>query len=262
MIKKIVLFVVIVAIISIVGYVILPKPLYQPAVWGMIGDGALRKFQFSKYIIPEKYKMLSYRDNLPTDNKAFILFKNTDSGQYYATFVIKEIPKISFDKVSFENKKIIRTTARYYNFDISTDSNFQLFYLIPCLINEDYSEAIPPVIIRDIKVESKKEIDTEKTKVLLVDGSFQELGFYRMSKSLFIKYPVPVFSFKHPMKGMLAMISNKTNGDVIFAFGCAESYKNFDKNEFINIVKSVTFDKESRTLQDLFGSGTMKKYSR
>jgi len=64
------------------------------------------------------------------------------------------------------------------------------------------------------------------------------------------------------MKGALTIINDKATGDTIFAFGCIEAYKNFDKNEFITIVKSITFDKESRTLEDLVGSGTMKRYNK
>lgn len=252
MFKKILIISIGVTLFIATAYLILPKPLYSPATWSIPADGGLRKFQFSKYLLPEPYKMIGYADSLE-DRKVFILFQNQKSGQYYGTFILRELPKVNFDKVTFENKKIKRTIARYYMMDVTTDPNFKLLYLVPLLINEDLKAEFPHAAVRDINVLSKERFETEKTDVLLVEGKFRELGFYRVGDSPFVKYPVPVFSFKYPMKGALALINNKANGETIFAFGCTESFKDFDKDEFKTIVQSITFDKEPRTIKDLFG---------
>jgi hypothetical protein len=240
MMKKIIISIICVGLIIGLGYILLPKPVYKPAVWGNPVDGGLKKYQFAHYNIPSDYEMMAYRESL-YDNKKFVLFKNKKTTQLFAIFILREIPKIEFNNVEFEDKKIIRTVSRYYMMDIKREENFKLKYLVPFLINEDISDDVKGLAIRDINVTMKKPYETDDTRILTAEGNFKNLGFYRKSNSAFVKYTVPVFSFENPMNGSVAIINDKATGDTIFAFGCSESYRDYDKEEFNNIVKSITF---------------------
>ena len=254
MIKKIILIAVTsLALLFIFAYLVLPRD-YEPSDWWTPADGGLRGFQFSKYTLPENYKMIAYADHTK-ERQVFIQYRDRDTNQHLALFVLRELPKVDFSKITFEDKKIRKIFAQYSVSDVSTDPNFKLIYLLPFFINEDFSEEYPSALVRGFRETFRETFETEKTKVLMVDGEFQELGFYRQTKDRFVKYPAPVFSYKYPMKGSLAFINNKANGETIFAFGCVKNFQDFDREEFKKIIESVTFDKEPRTRQDLFGTG-------
>lgn len=227
-------------------YLILPKPTYQPAVWGDPIDGYVRMYQFSKYSVPDNYKFVSYMQSMP-DRKKFVAFKNKETQQQIFIFILNELPKVKFEDVEISGTKIKRT-IEYYTQKIRGDTNFSLMYLVPMLKRKDMKEEFPKSEVRGLKSTSRSRLETEKTDILLVEGSFNDLAFYRKSDSPFFKYPVPIFHSDQEMKGALAVINNKATGETIFAFGCNYSYKEFSKEEFVNIVRSITFDKEPKAL--------------
>ena len=244
--RKIFWIVGIIVLIMGTSYVILPKPLYDTATWSDPVDAGVRKFQFSKYEVPENYAMVSYKHSL-YDNKKFVLFQNQTTGQYFGIFILRELPKVDFEKINFAPKKVEKTFLnRLYVMSIMNDVNLQLLYFLPIFINEDYKNEYPKAEVNGFELKGKETFETNKTNVFLIEGKFEKLGFYRISDSAVSKYPMPIFSFRQSMNGAIAFINNKKTGETIFAFGCNQFFKTFDKDEFAKIVKTVTFDKEPK----------------
>ena len=234
-----------------VAYVLLPKPLYDQATWSDPVDAGVRKFQFSKYEVPANYEMVSYKHSL-YDRKKLVLFQNKNTGQYFGLFILRELPKVNFSKIGFVPKRVEKTFLnRLYVMSFMNDVNLQLLYFLPIFINENYKDEYPKAEVNGIELKGKETSETDKTNILLVEGKFEKLGFGRVSNSVISKYPMPVFSFRQPMNGAVAFINSKKTGETIFAFGCNQFYKTFDKDEFAKIVKTVTFDKEPKAI---FGS--------
>ena len=179
--------------------------------------------------------------------KSLFFFKNQSTGQYFGIFILRELPKVNFEKISFIPKSVEKTILnRLYVMSIMNDVNLQLLYFLPIFINEDYKEEYPKAEVNGFESKGKETFHTDKTNVLLSEGKFEKLGFYRISDSVISKYPMPVFSFRQPMNGAIAFINNKKTSETIFAFGCNQFFKTFDKDEFAKIVKTVTFDKEPK----------------
>ena len=49
-IKKVIYYFIGIFVIGFVIYVVMPKPLYQPAAWGVTADGGYKQYQFSSYL--------------------------------------------------------------------------------------------------------------------------------------------------------------------------------------------------------------------
>jgi hypothetical protein len=244
--QKMLRIIVILCTVFISLYLILPKPIYHPAGWAKALDGSIRINQFSKYVLPEQYKYMQYLCST-IDRQKCVIFRNQETKQSFFIFILRELPKVRFDDLEISDRSIIRTYTIYKQ-DISRAIPFNLRYLVPVFIKKDLIREYPQAEIRGMKVSSQENYETSQTDILVATGTFQKLGFYRKSGSFFFKYPVPIFNAVRDMHGAIAVINNKKNHETIFAFGCNDVSRDYDHEEFLEIVKSVTFDKRPRAL--------------
>lgn len=246
MLRKILLYSSLIIFIGVIVWFLGPKVPYKPAIWSEPFDAGFRRFQFCKYDLPTPYDMVAYReknDLSPGDRKMFILFKNKQTDQYFSIFRLNEITKIDFKNVVFSSKKIF-PMANQYVFKLRRVDDFDMQYFLPIFKNIDFSNMTPKLEIRNIDIKSQGNLETEKTYILYIKGIFKKLAFYRVSNNFFKKYTVPVLRFKKDVQGVIAIIKDKKTGDVIFSFGCNDTYQTFDEKEYLNIIKSITFDAE------------------
>ena len=124
------------AVIGVFVYLIAPKPTYDPATWYDPFDRSVRRFNFSKYELPEGYNFVSYMHSIH-DRKQFVVYKNKQTGQQFFILILTELPKVKFDMLSVSGKTLGRGISWYMQ-KIRGDTNFKLYYLVPQLINKDY----------------------------------------------------------------------------------------------------------------------------
>lgn len=231
----------------VAGFLVLPRPTFIPASWSDPFDRSVRIFQFSKYSIPETYEFVSYMHSIG-DNKKFVTFRNKSTKQQIFMMVLNELPKVRLKDISFIPKKMSYPLQEIYRQTIRGSTNFGLRYLVPLFIQKTPTEEYPNAEIRGLAVTSQERLETPTTQILVADGTFEELYFHRISPSRFKKYPVPIFHSERTMKGAVAVISSKKTGETIFAFGCNYATESFDRDEFLSIIKTVTFDKDPKAL--------------
>lgn len=182
------------------------------------------------------------------DKKKFVTFRNKESGQQIFMMVLNELPKLRFEDLTFQKAKMSYPLQEVYRQTIRGNTNFSLRYLVPLFIQKKMTEEFPKAEIRGLELASQERFETATTNFLVPEGTFDELYFHRISEGKLKKYPVPIFHSEREMRGAVAVINSKATGDTIFAFGCNYATEPFDKDEFISIVKTITFDKEPKAL--------------
>ena len=222
---------------------------------GLPFDWHLRQFQFAKYEFPENYQLLFYRHThlTPMEDRGptlehLLLVENRVTKQLLSLSTLKEVPSVEFSKVTIGEAKL-RDSHRVLSPDMrrTADDAFlfiQLRYFLPMLYTKKDITKGRDLILKGMEVAGREEFETEKTKVLLLKGSFTRLGFFKKSPSKIFQYPATGVDFLKPMHGALAVINDKATGKTIFAVGAQETGKPFQEEEFLHVVKSLTFDAE------------------
>lgn len=206
------------------------------------------KFAFCKYALPEYYSLKAFRyGGFRTvlfdkkNNKNILVYQRDNTGQFLILVQLREFPHIDLSKVTIQESDKFSYTLRRETRELTT--GFNAIYLVPRIRREDIEKG-DKLVLRPISVTDQKRFNTEVAEVLYLEGEFERLGFWKPSPNLIQRYAVPVFDFKGAMKGGVAVINEKATGKTIFAIGAIRFFNQFNEEEFLNIVKSITFDAE------------------
>jgi len=236
-IKILIICIIAAASLSLVKYIFLPTP-YKHGDWGQVSYYGHLKYDFCKYIVPETYKYTDYREGR---NKRLIVYTNQKTDQLFIVSKFREFLKINFDNISVKDGKI-RRPFRFEGYSIN--NKFDLMYMLPFFRDDELKGASDGIAIKGFKVEGQEEFSTAAADIKYFSGTFTEIGFYKPGEGFFMKYPVPVFKFFKKNKGAIALIKDKKTGDTIVSIGCNVIYKDFNEEEYKNILKTVTFETE------------------
>ena len=250
-IKKVIL---IVASIVIIGALIKYHFLPTPYKYGDLMQPFNKQeyvYAFCKYEIPKSYKLVTYRDS-DVDEKKLLFFKNTETGQLLILMKFRIIPWIDLKLISIQNNTVKYT---YGSERTQLGEGFSYRHLLR--IKPFRDDGIPPMdsklTIRGFQktdAQSSESIETEHANVRLFEGNFRNIGFYRSHPGI-QSYPVPVFEFSELMNGMIAVINSKNTQETFFVVGAQKFGYAFNKDEFLQVVKSLSFEKNPP--KELFG---------
>ena len=204
------------------------------------------KFAFCKYTLPEYYSLKAFRDGGTQvvlfdkkNNKNILVYQRDDTGQFLILTQLREFPHVDLSKVTTQESDKFSYTLRRETRELTPGLN--VIYLVPRIRREDIEKG-DKLVLRPITVTDQKRFDTEVAEVLYFKGEFERVGFWKPSSNLIQRYAVPIFDFKQDMKGGVAIINEKKTGRTIFAIGAIRFYNSFNEEEFLNTVKSITFD--------------------
>ena len=244
--------------------------------WSGIWNPPLEwQFSFCKYELPATYEFVGFHKGAGLEyEKELLFYRSSVSGQGLILLKLREHPKVDLEKVRVMKGKIKKTIN--YSFTTMEKEGVQMQFLFPEFMITDISSTDNDLILKGDALQNSPEFfETERTKVFYVRGSFTQLGFYKSSKSWLKRYPVPVINFYTPQEGAVAVIKSKQTykkiivknrdgiipesklepselrildtlskevGETIFAIGYIDEGKEFNEEEFKQIVKSITFD--------------------
>jgi hypothetical protein len=240
MIKNIVLFILGVSLVVLAIYLIIPATVHREASWSTPIDGGHRYYQFSTYSIPNTYRQKDYRDS-SFGRQKLVIYRNDDTQQQFLIFILRELPKVDFARLSTESK--MRITSNRQEQDLGKNPHLSLVYYLPMSLIKEIPLDIPDAIIKGFEVAEASDYETEKTDIKVFRGEFNNIGFQRRSEQRFKEYSTPGFKANTRMEGALALINNKENGYTIFAIGCnAKNEGSYNHDDFIGTIKTITFD--------------------
>lgn len=201
------------------------------------------QFNFSKHVVPQGYEFVTYREGpygiIDSYEKGLVFYEKNEGKQAIVLFRLQESLNLDLSKIII-NASEPRRTDRIERHSIT--DNLEIIYFLPFFQRHDFS-ATNQLSIKGFSSRNSIELETQKTKIKYFSGSFRQIGFYKGEKGLF-RYPVPVFDFKQPRHGALAVINDKTTDKTLFAIGVVPANLPFNEEEFLTVVKSLTFDAE------------------
>lgn len=221
-----------------IGFFYFVKP-YRKGIWSQPLDGNMRIHQFAKYDTLSAYEYQDYRHSRTNRNKIAFL-ENKKTHQYFTIFILREIEKVNFENIEFSTEPA-KQTQKAHIYELYHELPFHLETYLPLFVpNEDFcGEA--HLTIRSFDLKKKDTLSTLRTDILLAEGEFDSLGFYRKQTHWLKPYTVPVIVSDNKFEGAIAIINNKATGDTIFAVGSVLKGQPFNLEEFKEIVKSIHF---------------------
>lgn len=235
--KILVPVILLIVVISCIKYVYFPKS-YKYGDWWRVAFWGHLKYEFCKYNVPEDYKYIEYREGR---HKRLLAYTNTKTDQLFIVLKLREFPKIDFNNV-FVTTTPTKRPFRCVEYHIN--NKFNLLYLLPFFRDDSLKNASNGLIIKGFKSNDNESFSTNATEIKYYKGEFTEIGFYKPSEGLIIKYPVPAIKFSVKNKGAIAVIKDKATGHTLISIGSIPFFGDFNDEEYKNILKSLTFDTE------------------
>lgn len=189
-------------------------------------------------------------DRSRSGENQLLTIKNKTTDQNIFFFKSREHRGIDLWKITIKDEPVKRswawviTGADTYQKGLhdTEQSSVNFIYQWSPLLNTNPSRSNNSLTIKGLReIKHKETFETPNVDIFYLRASFQDrIGFYKKNVG-FRFYPVPVFDFKGPADGAIAVVKSKKSSQTIIVIGEVPSYKNFNEPEFRSIVESIQF---------------------
>lgn len=240
--RKIKISIIAIALIGLAIYLIYPWSVASQAFWKP-GWWEKSLFNFSKYSVPEGFKVVSYSEGAPgqRDEKYLIILENEQTGQLISFARLKGFSSVPFKQIEIDGREISEP-FRFNKQRVADKIN--IFTYLPFWPFLEKKEDLPNnLLIRGFQAKNRNEYSTDNAYVFYAGGSFRKIGFFKRMPFPF-GFATTVFDFSSQQKGSIVILNNKKNDESIIVIASIPSQNKFDEEAVKKFVLSVSFDKE------------------